>query len=200
MLSDGMAAPDFAAMAVVLLAAGRGERFGGAKLVADLSGQPVACHAAAMLASLPFAHRFVVSGPHTPDLAQFGLRVLPLDPPGAPQSRSLAMGVAAAQAAGATAVLVALADMPLVPAAHVRALVTAFDGDRIASRADGVMMPPAIFGARHFATLTELSGDKGAGRLLAGAPFVELATAAALDIDHPQDLARASQLLIETEG
>jgi molybdenum cofactor cytidylyltransferase len=190
-----MERPDIARIAVVLLAAGRGERFGGAKLAVDLSGQPVACHAAAMLAGLSFAHRIVVAGPHTPDLAAFGFQAVPLDPPGAPQSRSLAIGIAAAQALGADAVLVALADMPLVLRAHVEALVAAFDGDRIGSRADGVMMPPAIFGAVHFDELSGLSGDRGAGRLLSGAPCVELPPAAALDIDRPDDLDRARKLL-----
>lgn len=190
-----MARPDIAAIAVVLLAAGRGERFGGAKLAVDLAGQPVACHAAAMLGGMPFAHHIVVTGPQTPDLASHGFQPVPLDPPGAPQSRSLAIGIAAARALGAQAVLVALADMPLVPRSHVEALLSAFDGDRIGSRADGVPMPPALFGPVWFDELAGLSGDRGAGRLLRDAPFVPLPPAAALDIDRPQDLDRARELL-----
>jgi CTP:molybdopterin cytidylyltransferase MocA len=31
-------------------------------------------------------------------------------------------------------------------------------------------MPPALFGARHFGALEALSGDRGAGALLADAP------------------------------
>lgn len=190
-----MAEPDFSGIAVLLLAAGRGTRFGGAKLDADLEGQPVAFHAAAMLAGLPFARHFAVVREDTPALAPLGWTTLPLDSPHAPQSRSLAIGVAAARAAGARGVLIALADMPLVPAAHVAALVGAFDGDRIASSAEGQRMPPALFGARHFGALEALSGDRGAGALLADAPCLPLPPGAELDVDRPEDLARAQSLL-----
>ena len=190
-----MADPGFAGIAVVLLAAGRGARFGGAKLGADLGGRSLALHAAAMLAGLPFAQRLAVVRDDTPDLAPLGWTALPLDPPHAPQSRSLAIGVAAARAAGARGVLIALADMPLVPAGHVAALVAAFDGDRIASSAGGQHMPPALFGAMHFDALMALSGDRGAGALLAGAPCLPLPPGAELDVDRPEDLARAAALL-----
>lgn len=185
----------WAGLALVLLAGGRGTRFGGAKLIAPLAGKPLALHAATMLTALPFAHRFAVTGPDVPDLAALGYTCIPLDPPGAPQARSLALGVAAAKAAGAQAVLVALADMPLVPQAHIRALVARFDGDRIGTSAEGVTMPPALFGALHFSALTALTGDRGGALRLANAPNVALDPALALDIDRPEDLARAEGLL-----
>jgi len=185
----------FTGFALVLLAGGQSARFGGPKLIAPLGGKPLALHAAGMLATLPFATRFAVIGPDVPDLAAFGYQTVPLTPPGAPQARSLALGVAAAQAAGARAVLVALADMPLVPAAHIHALVRQFDGDRIATEAGGVTMPPAIFGAAHFAALTTLDGDRGGAARLKEAPTVPLDPRLALDVDHPEDLARAQALL-----
>ncbi|OYU35356.1 NTP transferase domain-containing protein [Novosphingobium sp. PASSN1] len=187
--------PAFEGLALVLLAGGQSARFGGPKLIAPLGGKPLALHAAAMLAALPFAARFAVIGPHAPDLAALGYQTVPLDPPGAAQARSLALGVAAAQASGARAVLVALADMPLVPSAHIRALVEAFDGERIATSAGGVTMPPALFGAQHFAALTALGGDRGGASLLRGAPTVPLDPALALDVDRPEDIARAEALL-----
>jgi molybdenum cofactor cytidylyltransferase len=188
----------FSGLALVLLAAGRSERFGSPKLVAPLAGQPLASHAAQMLAALPFAHRFAVIGPAAPDLAVLGYACLPLDPPGAAQARSVAIGVGAARAAGASAVLIALADMPLIPPAHIHALAAAFDGDRIATTAGGVIMPPVIFGAAHFTTLTVLAGDRGGAALLSGAPLLALDPACALDIDRPQDLARAEAHLSHT--
>jgi molybdenum cofactor cytidylyltransferase len=184
---------DFSGIALVLLAAGQGKRFGGGKLAAQLGGKPVACHAAAMLGALPFAARFAVVSPQTPDLAPLGFTALTLDPPGAPQSRSLAIGVLAAQVMGARAVLVALADMPLVTAAHIQTLTANFDGNLIASSAQGHLMPPAIFAAAHFPALTALTGDRGAGSLLTGAPSVEMAPREALDIDYPEDLAEAKR-------
>lgn len=179
----------------MLLAGGQSARFGSAKLIAPLGGKPLALHAAAMLAALPFTARYAVIGPHVPDLAALGYQTVPLDPPGAAQARSLALGVAAAQASGARAVLVALADMPLVPSAHIRALVAAFDGERIATSAGGVTLPPAIFGAQHFSALTALGGDRGGASLLRGAPTLPLDPALALDVDRPEDLARAEALL-----
>lgn len=179
----------------MLLAGGQSARFGGPKLIAPLGGKPLALHAAQMLAALPFAARYAVVGADVPDLAALGYAAVPLDPPGAPQARSLALGVAAAQQGGARAVLVALADMPLVPHAHIRALVAAFGGDRIATSASGVAMPPALFGAQHFAALTALGGDRGAASLLRGAPTLPLDPALALDVDRPEDLARAEARL-----
>ncbi len=187
-----MADADFSGIALVLLAAGQGSRFGGGKLTAPLGGRPVALHAAAMLGALPFAARFAVVGPRTPDLGPLGFTPLLLDPPGAPQSRSLAIGARAAQAMGARALLVALADMPLVKAAHITALAARFDGNLVASSAQGRPMPPALFAAAHFPALMTLSGDRGAGSLLAGAPSIELSPAEALDIDYPEDLAKAA--------
>ncbi len=186
---------DFTGIALVLLAGGQSARFGGPKLIAPLGGKPLALHAAAMLAALPFVARYAVVGPDVPDLAHLGYTCVPLTPPGAPQARSLALGVAAAQANGARAVLVALADMPLVPAAHIYALVSRFNGDRIATEANGVIMPPALFGAAHFAALTALDGDRGGAVRLKGAPTVSLDPQLALDVDRPEDLARAAALL-----
>lgn len=186
---------DFRGVALVLLAGGQSQRFGGPKLLAPLAGKPLALHTAEMLAALPFASRYAVVGPQVPDLSALGFQCVPLQPEGAPQARSLALGVAAAQAGGARAVLVALADMPLVPEAHIRALIAQFDGDRIATSADGVTMPPAIFGAQHIAALTALDGDRGAAVRLNGAPTVALDPHLALDVDRPEDLARAEALL-----
>jgi len=194
-MSPPAAEAGFEGLALVLLAGGQSARFGGPKLIAPLGGKPLALHAAEMLAALPFAVRYAVIGPDVPDLGALGFRTVPLDPPGAPQARSLALGVAAAQAGGARAVLVALADMPLVPAAHIRALVGGFAGDRIATMAGSVTMPPAIFGAAHFAALTALDGDRGGAVRLKGAPTVPLDPALALDVDRPEDLARAEALL-----
>jgi molybdenum cofactor cytidylyltransferase len=182
-----------ATIALVLLAAGRGERFGGGKLAADLGGKPLARHAADSLRTIGFCAHIAVTGPATPPLP--GYTTVLLDPPGAPQSRSLALGVAAAQAVGAQAVLIALADMPLVPATHIAAMIAAFDGDRLASRGPHSLMPPVLFGAHHFAALCAQGGDRGAGPLLRGAPALPLSADGALDVDCAEDLARAQVLL-----
>ena len=104
-------------------------------------------------------------------------------------SVSLAHGIEAV--AGSDAVMIALADMPFVPPAHIVRLAQRFRGSRIASSNGGILMPPAIFGAQWFGRLGSLSGDNGARSLLHGAPRV-LANAVDLtDIDSAEDMMSA---------
>ena len=178
-------------IAAILLAAGRGSRFGGGKLAAMLAGKPLACHAADRLAALPFARHIAICSDDTPNLP--GFERIMLSPPGAPLSRSIATAVAALQTE--TAALIALADMPLVPTAHFTALLSAFDGDRVASGVAGHCMVPAMFGSQHFDVLSTLQGDRGAGALLRDGPVVTLDPQLALDIDTQGDLMLAEQTL-----
>jgi len=183
----------FSQIAAVLLAAGRGERFGENKLAARLGDRAVVDHAASALAGLPFAwHIAVVPQGATP------LRGFACVSPASAEpvhSQSLACGVAAAKEFGASAVLICLGDMPLVPENHIRALVAGFDGDRIVSTANGRAMPPALFGAQHFDALLALQGDRGASALLGGALAVALPVNAEIDIDTPEDLALARAII-----
>lgn len=177
--------------ALILLAAGRGTRFGGAKLTAELMGKPLARHAADTLSRFAFSRRIAVCSDTTPDLPGFD-RVM-LDPADAPLSRSIALGIGVLD--GEASALIALADMPLVPVAHFEALLSVFDGDRTGSRVDGLTMVPAVFGAQHFGALMALDGDRGAGALLRDAAAVALDPAFALDVDTQADLGRAETLL-----
>lgn len=170
-------------VSVILLAAGRGTRFGGGKLAALLDGRPLVHHAAAMLGGLPFARRIAVVAPGVPDLAAFGFAAVS-PAADAPLSASLAAGLAGVE----DPVLIALGDMPRVTAGHIRALVAAFAGDRIASLDGAQPLPPALFGAQHLPALRALTGDRGAGALLKGAPGLALPPGAAIDIDTPADL------------
>lgn len=177
--------------ALILLAAGRGSRFGGGKLSARLGEKPLARHVSDRLLDLPLSRRITVCSASTPDLPGFE-RVL-LEPADAPLSRSIAVGLAAI--GEATPVLIALADMPLVPFAHFAALTAAFDGNMVATKVGSVAMVPAIFGANHFETLKNLVGDRGAGALLRDAPWVELHPSLAIDVDTADDLALAERAL-----
>lgn len=181
-------------IAVILLAAGRGERFGANKLRAELDGRPIAYHAPSRLATLPFGQRIAVVGAGTPDLSILGFSEVQLTPVDAPMSHSIALGVMRASDLGSSAVMIVLADMPLVPEAHFRALAENFDGDRIATLAGDTVMPPAIIAAAHFPYLLALEGDRGAGRLLTNSPAVRLAPDLAIDIDRAEDLVRVEQI------
>lgn len=176
---------------VILLAAGRGSRFGGGKLEAELGGKPVIRHAADRLLKMPFARRILVSSHSTPIVE--GFERIALDPPDAPLSRSIATGILALS--GAKAALIALADMPLVPASHFRALLDVFDGDRIGTGTASRIMVPAIFGAAHFPALLDLAGDQGAATLLQAAGSIPLDEMLALDVDTRDDLALAEAII-----
>lgn len=180
-----MSESDFA---VLLLAAGRGSRFGGGKLAAPLAGKPLSRHASDRLATLPARRHLAICSAQTPELPGFDRLIL--TPPDAPLATSIATGISAL--GPASAVLIALADMPLVPTRHFQALLAAFDGDRIASRVDGRLMVPAVFGCHHFGALLELEGDRGAGALLHDAQGVDLQASLAVDIDTAADLQRVA--------
>ena len=94
----------------------------------------------------------------------------------------------------ADALLLLLADQPLVTAEHLRALVSGWGGadDAIVATAfSGTMGPPVLFPRAVFPALGELSGDQGAKTLLQSSRF-DVRTIpfedAAIDIDTPADL------------
>src|SRR5262245_15758633 len=135
-------------VALVLLAAGRSRRFDGDKLSEPFLDKPLAFHVVTALERVPFQLRVAVVSDTALDFAALGYRVVENADPSLGQARSLCHGVEAAQAAGAEAVLVALADMPRVTAAHIHRLFDAADGPAtIVASSDGVRpMPPALFG------------------------------------------------------
>lgn len=177
-------------VAAVLLAAGRSRRFGQAdKLEAQIDGLPLRLHAAGTIARLPLAHRIVVTGPEP--AAWPGFTIVVNDHPDAGMARSVALGVVAARACGAEAVLIALADMPFVTEDHFRRLLAAgtAPGSRIGSSDGRTLLPPALFGADWFDALAALDGDRGARALLDGADRIEAAPESLIDIDRPSDIA-----------
>jgi CTP:molybdopterin cytidylyltransferase MocA len=93
------------------------------------------------------------------------------------------------------AVLVTLADQPLVDAAALRRLIAPFN-DRhriVASAYDDAIGVPALFAREHLDDLKRLTGDRGAGSWLRArqneVTRVPLYSAA-FDIDRPSDVAR----------
>ncbi|OAN44852.1 hypothetical protein A6A04_08315 [Paramagnetospirillum marisnigri] len=108
---------------------------------------------------------------------------------------SLALGVAALPD-DAVAVVVLLADMPRVTAAHVERLAAAFDPGRgvevVVPVCGGRRGNPVLLGRRLFAGMSALTGDRGAKGLIEGhaALVAELEMDAAVlqDVDSPEDL------------
>ncbi len=111
------------------------------------------------------------------------------------QASSVRLGARLAAEAGCDALLVALADMPFVRAAHFGALVdlSGRPGEVLVSVCEDVRMPPAIFGSEHFTALSGLEGDRGARDLLASGQIVECPPEWLIDIDTPEDLRNHGQ-------
>ncbi len=179
---------------LVLLAAGRSARFGdvGSKLEAPFLGRPLGLHVAVALEDLPFRERIVVTGRARLDYAAHGYRVMPNPAPDEGMASSVNIGVGCAKAQGAAAVLIALADMPRVTAAHVlRMFDAARNGDTVVASSDGRdPKPPALFGADRFDFLLALDGDEGARDLVRSGRHVVTSPAELIDVDTPEELER----------
>jgi molybdenum cofactor cytidylyltransferase len=85
--------------------------------------------------------------------------------------------------------------MPAIGHAHVQCLIDSFEPTNldcvIASGSHVVRSPPALFAIAHLATLAGIVGDSGAKALLIDAKMVEANADKLIDIDTPEDLARA---------
>lgn len=184
---------------LLLLAAGRSERFGdaGAKLEEDFLGHPLGLHVAVALEALPFRERVAVTGRARLDYAAHGYRVLPNPQREAGMASSVRIGVEHAKAQGAAAVLIALADMPRVTAAHVlRVFDASSNGDTVVASSDGRdTKPPALFGADRFDFLLALTGDDGARDLVRGGRHVVTSPAELIDVDTREELAKLRALV-----
>jgi len=187
--------------AAVLLASGRGSRYDATGAVNKLlermpdgrtvlraSAENLLAELADVLVVVPPEHRALMDA-----LAGLNLHMAVNDRRDDGMGSSIACGVAHRPAAAAW--LIALADMPYVATATIRALVAALDegASIVAPRFRGERGHPVGFGAAHLAHLTGLSGDTGARALLRNASirFVDVADSGILsDIDTPGDLTR----------
>lgn len=182
-------------LGVALLAAGSSRRFGDAdKLSASYQGLMVGEHAPQAIPVERFQCAWVVTAgrdhPCEPTWRAAGFEVLinPLSSDG--MGTSVALAARAAMEANLDSLLIALADMPLVPRSHFEALIGAFtNAETIAvSAKDEARMPPAIFGKGHFKALAASSGDTGARSLLKEGEIVECPPQWLKDIDTVEDL------------
>jgi molybdenum cofactor cytidylyltransferase len=177
-----------ARVVAILLAAGSARRFGGDKLMAMLAGRPLVHHAAATMGAIGFARRIaVVRDDCGWEPEAFGFERVATTGE-APQSASLKAGVRAA--GDAEAVLVALGDMPLVTAAHLSALMAAYDGRTVASACGARAMVPALLGRDAMARAAAIGGDRGARDFLADGVTVAAPPDMLADVDTPRALAR----------
>ena len=108
---------------------------------------------------------------------------------------SIARGVSAI-AHCADAVLLLLADQPLITTEHLRSMIEEWlrSPDRIViSEYAGVQGPPVVFPAACFDDLCKLRGDQGARSLVDSGKYEVKGLrfdAAAVDVDTPEDLTK----------
>jgi molybdenum cofactor cytidylyltransferase len=179
-------------VACLVLAAGHSARFGADKLAALLDGQPVLQRTLAALDGFAFAVKLLACRADGPGAGNTGFVPVIITQLNAPQSVSLRCGLAALPAGRYDAVLIALGDMPLVPARHIAALLARFDpaepDQAIASTEGTRRSPPALFAASLIPRLMALEGDQGARELLRGAITIAAAPGELADIDTWDDL------------
>ena len=182
---------------VVVLAAGLGARFGGAKLDADCAGKPLGQWAldTAIAAGLPPG--LLVVGPQPPDFAiGSGWRLRTNDVPEAGLGGSVALAAAIALAEGRD-LLFLLADMPLLTPDYL-ALLAAQTGAAATRHTDGRAGVPALLPLALLPLATQLEGERGAGKMLAGIAGLTLLDppeGMLHDVDQAVDLAEVSAML-----
>jgi molybdenum cofactor cytidylyltransferase len=198
-------------LAGILLAAGRGERFGGGKLLATLPARrdlsPGAGPAAVgemigvmacrnLLAVLPRVVAVV-----RPDdaalaaaLGAAGARIVRCADADAGMGASLACGVGATSDAAGW--VVALGDMPWLAPSTIARVAAAIEAGAIVAAPfhEGKRGHPVGFGVTCFAALAALTGDDGAKSIVAAHRAslvrIDVDDAGALrDVDRPEDLA-----------
>ncbi len=186
-------------VAGVVLAAGAGSRFsaqapGSHKLTAPFRGKPLAAWALAAADGAGFNQLLVITG--AVDISELAAEVtegratVVHNPNWADgQATSLTLAAEAATAAGHRAIVVGLADQPLVPASAWRS-VGAARGEIVTATFDGKRRPPVKFERSVWADIPQ-SGDEGARTLFRLRPELvsELpCTGNPVDIDTMEDL------------
>ncbi|MFM6932525.1 MAG: NTP transferase domain-containing protein [Novosphingobium sp.] len=180
---------------IALLGAGRASRFGADKLSQPCAGRPLGRWAleAAQDTGLPVVW---IAGERAPAFVTCEVAHNPRASEG--MGTSVALAARLARERGAEALLVTLADMPLVTPALLARVIAA--GVPAACSYNFEPGAPALIPIELFADLEALSGDQGAARVLRGRGDLSLVHARAEDlhdVDTLQALAEAERLLQE---
>lgn len=162
------------AVVAIVLAAGRSSRMGGAnKLLATVAGLPMVRRAAQAALASAAGPVIVVTGHEaeavTAALDGLDLKLVHNPDYAAGMAESLKAGLLALPPA-ADAVVVCLADMPLIGPAHINKLIAAFNP----TEGRAICVPvhhgrrgnPVLWARRYIPEMLALDGDEGARRLL----------------------------------
>jgi molybdenum cofactor cytidylyltransferase len=185
----------------IVLAAGRGARFGGGKLLAPLHGRPLIVGALRTALAAPVRRILVAVGGDAvlhKAITTESVRLVLVPVVDAAEGMGASLRTAAAELADDTAgVFVFLGDMPAIDPATPTILAKALEGPGhiVAPTFEGQRGHPVLFGAHWLPALRALSGDEGARAILAkaGERLVTVPVqdpGVVLDVDRPEDLTR----------
>ena len=190
------------AVLVALLAAGRATRFGGGKLDAICAGKPVGQWVLEAVAGAGLSPGVVVTGPKPPrfmsEVKDWDWLINPRPADGL--GSSVATAARMARQRGYEALLLVLADMPLVTSDMLKRLV-AQTGPAASDHGEGRPGVPALFPAPLFERVAACSGDRGAAVLMKDLPDLAMLPAddgALIDVDTQKDLEQAEALLLRS--
>jgi molybdenum cofactor cytidylyltransferase len=184
----------------IVLAAGRGIRFGGAKVLAHHDGTPLVTQVVDRLQSAGLSPLIVTVGDHADAIAAAvadrGVVLVTVDP-AAGMSASIRAGVAALSRE-CDALLVALGDQPGIDPTVVQRLVETWERSTSAAVVpvyhDRVPGHPVLFDATLRRRLEALEGDRGARDLLHAlgdrVVWMDVDAPVPVDVDTPADLDR----------
>ena len=183
----------------LVLAAGSADRFGAPKQLAEFRGQSLLLRVLELSGQITGTETVLVVGAQWLRVVEECRTLNPFivrnEHFESGMASSIATGIRAIQPV-ADAVLILLADQPMITAGHLKKLQKewlASPESIVATEFADVAGPPVIFPAEYFDALLSLRGDRGARSIIKDnaekvikIPFAD----AAIDIDTPEDLRR----------
>jgi molybdenum cofactor cytidylyltransferase len=181
----------------VVLAAGAATRFGQQKLLVPFRGEPMVCWSLRAAQHVAKGRVIVVTGYEHRSIESAAAGLFDV----AVHNASFADGLGSSIATGvrdcpahADAVLLLLADQPLIDGPYLQRLVDKWcsgSADIIMSEYNDTLGPPAIFSRPTFDALAALSADEGARQIVDSGVYSVTTLGERIenpDVDRPEDL------------
>jgi molybdenum cofactor cytidylyltransferase len=191
-------------LAIIVLAAGGSRRLGEPKQLVTIRGEPLIRHVVRIATESAAENVIVVVGGNACDcvsaIEEIGVDIVcnPFWETGL--ASSIRIGIERAEATGAKAALLLLADQPFINSEVVAQYVERMNDktDQIIAADHGAVVgPPMLFGSDWFSQLKQLEGDQGARHLVrVRKETIDLVKwpDGSFDIDTPEDLKKVLEM------